>query len=365
MNNIKLKHLDSYSPPAPLKILFFSHSFYPQIGGIESISDMLAYEFEKAGHEVRLFTWSTDTGNKVFPFSVTRRPGILTLFKEFAWADIVFENNPCMRMSWISIFFKRKSIIGLQTWISRMDGSKGWQDRLKLLFLKRARFVIACSDSIGKRYFQNSIVIGNPYNESIFKIIPGIPKSGDFIFLGRLVSDKGADIIIKAFSKILKMTNQNENTSFSNLKLTIVGDGPERKSLEEMVAQLELNRNILFTGALTGDLLVTSLNQHRFIVVPSRWAEPFGIVALEGMACGCLPLVSNGGGLPDAVGNAGILFKQGDVDDLADCIIQILKDPVKEKILRNAAPLHLETHKSYEVSQQYLSIFNKVYNNIA
>ena len=56
--------------------------------------------------------------------------------------------------------------------------------------------------------------------------------------------------------------------------------------------------------------MVEELNRHEIMVVPSRWNELFGVVALEGMACGCAMLVSDGGGLPDAVGYAGHNLKE-------------------------------------------------------
>src|SRR4051812_33559136 len=109
----------------PLKILFLSHKFYPDIGGIEINSEILAYAFSEAGHDVHLLTWSTDSTTKVFPFVVMRNPGKRALFQEHAWADIVFENNPCLRLAWPALLFGRPSVIALNTWVSRSDGKIG------------------------------------------------------------------------------------------------------------------------------------------------------------------------------------------------------------------------------------------------
>jgi glycosyltransferase involved in cell wall biosynthesis len=191
-------------------------------------------------------------------------------------------------------------------------------------------------------------------------MIPHIPKTSDFLFLGRLVSDKGADVAIQAFYRLI---TEADGLNMADMTLTIVGDGPDREYLRYMVSEFGLEKNIVFTGALTGETLVNCLNRHRYMIVPSRWAEPFGIVALEGMACGCLPIVSNGGGLPDAVGQAGLLFKQADVDSLFSCIRRILGSPEEEKRIREAAPAHLAAFSSVDVSKRYLSLFEQVISN--
>jgi len=351
------KKTDHLPGTSRLKILFLSHNFYPDIGGIESISETLAMAFTNAGHDIHVVTLTGDEGKKKFKFTVIRQPGIKKLLYEHAWADIVFENNPCLQLAWPGVFFKKKSIIAIQTWISRMNGTIGWQDRLKFIFLKRADCVIACSSAIRDKYAPSCFVIGNPYDENIFKKLPNITKSHDFVFVGRLVSDKGADIIIQAFGQLLN--RQKQDAVRENLSLTIIGDGPDRNYLERITAELGLEKNIVFTGAKRGEDLVACLNKHRFIIVPSRWQEPFGIVVLEGMACGCLPIVSNCGGLPEAVGAAGLLFKPGDADALVSCINQILNNPNEEKRLRHAAALHLNSYSSSGVSKQYLSLFEK------
>ncbi|MEO7310419.1 MAG: glycosyltransferase family 4 protein [Chitinophagaceae bacterium] len=337
----------------PLKILFLSHKFFPDIGGIESISEMLALAFSEAGHEVRLLTWSEDPSNTHFPFGVIRNPGKRSLFREHRWADIVFENNPCFRMAWPGFFLRKPSVIALQTWTTATG--RGIQEKLKARWLKRAAKVISCSEAIRRICWPSSVVIGNPYQAGLFRDVKELSQKSGFIFLGRLVSDKGADIVVKAFRSLAASRAQiNEK-----LQLTIVGDGPEKPVLEQMVRDFGLTEQVVFTGALRGPQLVECLNRHRYLLVPSRWEEPFGIVALEGMACGCLPIVSDGGGLPDAVGEAGLTFRRGDADDLVMRMQQLLEDPALETRLRKAAPNHLSAHSAAEVANKYLSIIAK------
>jgi glycosyltransferase involved in cell wall biosynthesis len=329
-----------------MKILFITHKFYPDIGGIEVNSEILALAFHNAGHEVRLITWTANNGEKTFPFTVIRQPKTAELFKEHRYADVVYENNPSLRLSWPAIFFNKSHVIALRTWINRMDGSIAWQDRLKQNWLKRATAVIAISEAVRKRCWKDAIVIGNPYRYHLFKILPEINRDKDFVFMGRLVSDKGADVAIKALHEL----------GDKSKKLTIIGTGPEQGKLIALVAELELTQQVEFPGSLSGEALVNCLNHHQFLLVPSTWEEPFGNVALEGMACGCLPIVSNGGGLPDAVGNAGLVVDRGSYKALSEGINLLLQDQALEKQLRNAAQTHLKEHHPQIIADKYLDV---------
>ncbi len=286
---------------------------------------------------------------------------MIQLFEEHKWADLIFENNPCLRLSWPNLIYNHLSVIALNTWVSRIDGKIGVhgkigiQDKLKHVWFKRANKVIAVSDAIRKHSFPPAIVIGNPYQADVFKIIPQVTKTVAFAFLGRLVPNKGADQAIKAIHQLLLMDKKEKFLPFKP-NLTIIGDGPEKSKLERMVIDLQIKEYVCFTGPLRGESLALSLNRHQYILVPSLWEEPFGNVVLEGMACGCLPIVSDGGGLPDAIGNAGISFQRGDIEALVSCIRKVIENPNLEQSLRNAAQAHLAKHNPDIISQHYLEV---------
>ncbi|MEO6637579.1 MAG: glycosyltransferase family 1 protein, partial [Ginsengibacter sp.] len=146
-----------------MKILFITHKFYPHIGGIEVNSEILANSFHEAGHEIKLVTWSEDPGKKPYPFEVVRNPGVFMLISLHRWAETIFENNISLRLSWPSFFFKKPRIIAIRTWIARMDGTLGWQDKLKIKILNNASAVIAISESVRRKTWPAATVIGNPY----------------------------------------------------------------------------------------------------------------------------------------------------------------------------------------------------------
>jgi glycosyltransferase involved in cell wall biosynthesis len=335
-----------------MKILFLSHKFYPMIGGIEVISEMLADAFADAGHEVHLLTWMPDESNKVFKYKVTRSPGILTLLQAHAWANVVFENNICLRLSWPAIFFNSVSVIALHTWVARVQNQAGLTEYLKFFWLKRSKKVIAVSQALRIESWKAATVVGNPYRASEFITMPEVTRNKAFLFLGRLVSDKGVDLALLALHKLRKLSLTRQEAT--NYTLTIIGEGEELGKLKLLATELDLLNDVTFLGSLTGEKLIRTLNEHQIMLVPSRWQEPFGVVVLEGMACGCIPIVSDSGGLRDAVGNAGLIFKNGDVDDMVDKMDQLIKDAALREELRMLSKEHLSNFHPNKIISQYL-----------
>src|SRR4030095_13115937 len=184
-----------------------------------------------------------------------------------------------------------------------------WQDRLKRFLLRYADASISVSQAMADDLATPSIVIPNHYRDPLFRLLPGVERSEELLFVGRLVSDKGADILLDALA-ILERTGHAR-------RLTIVGDGPEAARLRDQARSLGLEDRGAFRGTLIGEEWVETLNRHRVLVVPSCYDEPFGIVALEGIACGCVVVGSAGGGLAEAIGPCGRTFKNGDAADLA------------------------------------------------
>jgi glycogen synthase len=136
-------------------------------------------------------------------------------------------------------------------------------------------------------------------------------------------------------------------------KLTVIGSGPDEPQLRAQTDRLHLTSQVEFVGPKSGEELVQLLNQHRVLVVPSRWNEPFGIVALEGIACGCFVIGSSGGGLPEAIGPCGVTFENGDVGMLADRLQSVLREPTSSQLTAEESNRHLAAHTSREVAQAY------------
>lgn len=330
-----------------MKILLGSHHFFPSTGGIETTSALLAGEFVKLGHEVRVVTQTK--GENDFPFPVVRRPGAIELFRQIRWCDIFLQNNISLRTLWPLLFLRRPIFITHQTWITDVQGRVQWQHRLKLFLLRFAKS-FAISQAIAQQLPTPSHKIGNPYDDEIFKELQLGDRANTLVFVGRLVSDKGLDILIDALAILRK--------SGVKTHLTVAGEGPERPRLEEQIANLELQSWVEFVGNQSSLQLAQLLNRHQILVVPSRWREPFGIVALEAIACGCVVVGSDQGGLPEAINSCGITFPNGDARALAGILIKLLQNPSQYDALRSAASSHLARFAKRHVANLYLEAIN-------
>jgi len=328
-----------------MKILLGSHHFFPSTGGIETVSILLAREFVRRGHEVRVVTQTP--GNGDFPFAVVRQPGMFELIRQVRWCDIFLQNNISLRTLWPLLFVRRRLFIVHQTWITNPDGSTGWVHWLKRCVLRRATS-FAISGAIAEALPVPSIRVGNPYDNRVFNNPSAEMKKRELIFVGRLVSDKGASLLLDAV-KLMK----------TKPRLTIVGDGPERGALEKQTADSGLQAQVDFIGSRHGGQLAEALREHEILVAPSLWREPFGIVALEGIACGCVVIGSAGGGLAEAIGPCGVTFPNGDARALADAIGRLLDDPAQRERLRQNAPDHLARFTPPAVAAVYLKTMTK------
>lgn len=139
------------------------------------------------------------------------------------------------------------------------------------------------------------------------------------LFVGRLVYEKGAHVLLEAFPGILRAAPQT--------KLIIVGKGGERSSLEERTRQLGISDRVYFTGYLDDQALLALYKCADVAVFPSLY-EPFGIVALEAMASDTPVVLSDTGGLSEIVvdGLEGLKAYPGDSWSLGEKIIKILWD---------------------------------------
>ncbi len=333
-----------------MKILFSSYAFAPSTGGIETVSALLAEEFVAAGHEVELITETPDDDGPR-NYRVTRCPHLTALLRLFRWGDVVFQNNISLRTLIPALLLGKPTLILHQTWIRNTRGQIDWNDRIKLSLLDRVTNVsisAAVAESIGDR----GEVIPNPYRDDLFQEQPNAPRDKTLVFLGRLVSDKGVDLLLQALARL-----QNDGLTPD---LTVIGDGPESATLRQLARDLGLSGQVTFAGGKSGIALVEALNQHRIMVIPSRWAEPFGIVALEGIACGCAIVGSADGGMPEAIGPCGLIFPNGEVEQLAAALRRILTEPDLIASLRAAAPEHLARFQSRVVARQHLDLLQKI-----
>ena len=139
--------------------------------------------------------------------------------------------------------------------------------------------------------------------------------------------------------------------------VTIVGDGPQGDELRRQAETLGLQEQVQFAGAVSGEAVRRLAQSASHPAVPSRLEEPFGVVALEALACGCVVVASDGGGLPDAVGLCGHLFERGSAKALTERILKALDESPEQT--RGDCASHLSRFTSAAIADQYLALLRE------
>ncbi len=338
-----------------MRLLLYTPAFAPSIGGLETVMAILAEGFAGHGHEV-VVACRTDPGEEPEPraYRVVRHPAAGELLALVRWCEVFFQANVSLKGLWPLAFVRRPWVVSHHSWYCRTDGRVAWQDRLKRRLVRRARLSIAVSEAMARDLQPaRSVVIGNPYRDDLFRLQPEVRRDGDLVFVGRLVSDKGADVLLAALAELAGRGPELRPG------LTVIGSGPEAPRLAAQAEALGLLPQVRFAGALTGEALVAELNRHRILVAPSRYHEPFGLVALEGIACGCAVVGTEGGGLPEAIGPCGLTVPNGDPIALATALAELLTAPERLAAFRAAAPAHLAPHTAARGVDAYLAAITR------
>lgn len=154
------------------------------------------------------------------------------------------------------------------------------------------------------------------------------------IFIGNLTGKKRPDVPIKVIASLQTL----------NLRLVIVGDGPDRKTLEALCNRLNVAAKVDFKGHISDRELAEQLQKSHVCLVPSMW-EGFGLSAIEAMACGVPVIASEAGGLREAIesGKSGFLVP-ADLDDLWAYYVKQLYDDrtLLRRLSKNAAEVARE-----------------------
>jgi glycogen synthase len=187
----------------------------------------------------------------------------------------------------------------------------------------------------------------------LFRSTFALPEEKLVLFVGRLVYEKGAHVLINAIPKILAKVNA---------KFVIVGSGYMKEQLSNIVKSMRLEHKVLFTGFLDEEALLKLQKCADVSVVPSLF-EPFGIVALEAMAAKSPVVVSDTGGLSEIVEHdvTGVKVYPNNPDSLAWGITKILLDEnYRNSIRENAYRKVQEKYDWEKIAQQTKRIYEAV-----
>jgi glycogen(starch) synthase len=360
-----------------MKLLIYSHSFAPNIGGIETIVMSLARGLAGwQGSNGRRFeiTLATQTparecDDQDLPFAVVRQPRFGRLWGLIRAADVIHVAGPALAPLLLAKLARKPFVVehhGFQTICPngqlviepsntpcpghfmagnhgaclRCQRVRGWPASVKLwalTFVRRMLSRRASANLAPTRWLQgllhlpNSMYAPHGLESGTLQAVRKQTLAEPLViaFQGRLVSTKGASLLLEAVEIL-----GSQKHSF---KVLIVGDGPERAALQKRVEESKLADQVQLFGSLPPAELEAVLSGADVVVVPSLGGEVFGLVVAENMLRGIPVVASNLGALAEVIGDAGLTFRTGSAAELAQELAKLLMDRELGRRLGNLA----------------------------
>ncbi|HEY2822289.1 MAG TPA: glycosyltransferase family 4 protein [Candidatus Acidoferrum sp.] len=375
-----------------MKLLIYSHAFAPSVGGVETIVASLVRGLAKLSNttdgssvnatklEVTVATQTPagDFNDGSFPCRIVRRPGVLKLAYLILRADVVHIAGPALLPMFLSWYLRKPYVVehhGYQAicpngillqqpqnivcpghfqaghygkCIQCESQDLSWFRAVAAVLLTFPRHFLAAraatnvpvSYHVAKRIaLARTTVIYHGLESESFKpsqqpTAPATIKSEiiRFGYVGRFVPEKGIPILLEAAQTLRKQRDDFE--------IVLVGDGPQRPQLEELIRRAHAEDFIRITGFIQDEKLAAALNSLDVVVMPSIWEETAGLAAIEQMLRGRPVIVSDIGGLAEVVGDAALKFPAGNAEQLADQMSQLMQRDGQAADLGKIAQLH-------------------------
>jgi UDP-glucose:(glucosyl)LPS alpha-1,2-glucosyltransferase len=202
--------------------------------------------------------------------------------------------------------------------------------------LARASLVYCVSDYIRDRFVEG---LAGPLDRVVvlhngFPPLPPTlsPRRNTILFVGRLIPEKGVDALIEALGHIAG--------DLPDWQVKIIGRAPERNraQYDRLLAGLSAGwgERLVWPGFLPHGEVLQAYAEAAITLVPSLWPEPFGRTALEAMAAGSAVIASRAGGLPEILGEAGVLLDRVTPETIAGAILDLARQPERRVALGEA-----------------------------
>ena len=360
-----------------IRVLIYSHSFAPTIGGVETFVMQLARGLseEEVAPRTQAFevvvvtrTPRGEFADEALPFQVVRQPSFRRLLQLLRDADVVHLAGATLLPLLLARICRASVVVEhhgfqpvcpngqmmhrpselpcpghfsagrhLECW--KCNARDGWLASLKLwllTFVRRHLCRQVDANIVPTAWL--GTVLELPRQVKIHHAVslpedvrpePAASPVPTFAFVGRLVTTKGVPVLLGAAS-LLKERGRN-------FRLVIVGDGPERARLEANVRGLGLESFVHFCGALPESEREDALAGVTAVVLPSLGGEVFGLAAAESMLQGRAIVISNLGSLAEVVGEAGLMFSAGSAEELAACLERFWEEPALAEQLGSTA----------------------------
>jgi glycogen(starch) synthase len=361
-----------------MRVLFWSLTFWPTIGGLEVLSSKLLPSLRQRGYEFLVVTPKNHTDlpdEEHYQGIPIRRLGfqsplpsgidhLVEVRRQFVTAkrrfapDLIHINGVgAMDFFHLSTAQAHKApmVVTLHNpWPSRTD-------MIVAQTLRAADWVVGVSAAILERAHRLAPEV-RPCSSVIYNAVPPpLPPPRPLPFvqprllcLGRLAPEKGMDVAIRAFRLILER--------FPRARLTIAGDGPLRFELEEQALRDEVRHAVDFMGWVLPEKVLSLINDHTMVLMPSR-EEPFGLVALEAALMARPVVATRVGGLPEIVVHeqTGLLVEKDDRQSLAEAAALLLSKPEIAAQFGHAARHRAQELFSWE---QHIAAYDALYRQI-
>jgi len=205
-----------------------------------------------------------------------------------------------------------------------------------------------------KRPSSHTPVIFNGVDTGLFRPLESVKKDPY-----SLLTTSSSDQPLKGLSGLLQ-TLGNLRKDIPKIKLHIVGELKENGDNDKLIKRLNLRDHIQFHSELSSEALVGLYNQVSAVICPSLY-EGFGLPAAEALACGTALISSDGGALPEVVGDAGVIYPAGDQQKLCEAIRKVLNTPDYQQQLEQAGRARAEALFCWDrVAEE----FNEYYTQI-
>jgi glycosyltransferase involved in cell wall biosynthesis len=328
-----------------VKALLYSRVFPPATGGMERFAEDVAEWLAITGHEVTVVTRKNDhdAADGARPYRVLRGPSAGELRRVLRWADVVHVNGLSIRGIAASILARRPCVVthaGHQAvcptglaWTEQGCGAGpprgpcracpartvvGWAKvATHRRAAQRAQANICVSHYLADRLdLPASKAIYNPVaNRAFAARAQGNSQVGLLVFAGRLVAEKGLDLLLRALALVPEAA------------LDIVGEGPMRKPWQVLTEELGLAHRVRFCGASGFEGVAEAYARAAAVCVPSLWEEPFGYAAAEAMGMGRAVVATPRGALPELLDERrGFIAEEATPAALARVLEQTLGD---------------------------------------
>ena len=306
-----------YSPEAKRNFQALCEEFRPDVVHLNNVHRQITLSILDAPylkeHHVPVFYTAHDY--------VTICPGYLMLDGEGRVCDVCLEDGKyrhCIENRCVKGSRAKSALAALEASFNRSHHSNERIDR-----------VIAPSSFMRSKLIEGGwpegkvVALQNFADDAILARASGVAgdvtdrESPYLLFFGRLSAEKGVDVLLRAFDAAAPSLPRD-------MRLIVVGDGPDAAEFRELAASLDSAPRIEFAGYQTGDALQTYVERASLAIASSRWRENMPYSIVEAFAAGTPVVGTRIGGIPELVadGVTGFACEPGDVATMADAMVR-------------------------------------------